>query len=70
MDHWQLLFDNNTTSSKDASSHIPTMAFIELKVAQEDGTNLDQNQIVTYESICSTFLLQLVNDGEDNSTSV
>ena len=70
MDHWQSLFDKNTTSNEEATSPIPTMASIALKVAREDGTKLDEKQIVTYESICSTFLLQLVNDGEDDSTSI
>ena len=50
MDHLQSLFDKNTTSSEDASSPIPTMVSIALKVAQEDGKKLDQ-KIVTYESI-------------------
>jgi len=70
MDRWQSLFDTNTASSEDALNPIPTMASIAVKVATEDGTKLDQKQIVTYESICSTFLLQLINDGEDDSTSI
>ena len=49
MDHWQSLFDKNTTSSEEASSPIPTMVSIVLKVAQEDGTKLDKKYIVTYE---------------------
>ena len=70
MDHWQLIFDKNTTPNGGDVSPIPTMASIAVKVVQEDGTKLDQNQIVTYESMCSAFILQLVNDGEDDSTYI
>ena len=70
MDHWQSLFDKNPSSNQDASGPIPTMTYIAAKVAREEGTKLDIKQIVTYESICATFLLQLVNGGEDDSTSI
>ena len=46
------------------------MASMAAKVAREDGTKLDLRQIITDESIYSTFLPQLVNDGEDHSTSI
>jgi len=46
------------------------MVSIAFKVDREDGTKLDPKPIVTYETICSTFLPELVNDGEDNSISV
>ena len=64
------LISNNNTSTGNAPSAIPTMASIALKVAREDGTKLDFKQCVTYETICSTFLLQLVNAGQDDSTSI
>ena len=70
MDNWQSLFDKNKSSNEDTLSPIPTMTSIAVKVALEDGTKLDSKQIVTYETICSTFLLQLVNDGEDDSSSI
>ena len=70
LDHWQSLFDKNPSSNLDDSGPIPTMASIAAKVAREEGTKLDIKQIVTYESICATFLLQLVNDGEDDTTSI
>ena len=70
INHVQSLYNKNTTTNEDALNPIPTIASIAVKVAQEEGTKLDQKQIVTYETICSTFLLQLVNEGEDDSTSI
>ncbi len=45
MDHWQLLFDNNTTSNEDTSNTIPTMVSIAIKVAREDVTKLHQKKL-------------------------
>lgn len=70
IDNLQSLYNKNTTSNEDALNPIPSIASIAMKAAQEEGTKLDQKQIVTYETICSTFLLQLVNEGEDDATSI
>ena len=70
MDHWHSIFNKYAHTYDDDSSEIPTMASIAAKVAREDDTKLDLKQIITYESICSTFLPQLVNDGEDHLTSI
>ena len=48
----------------------PTMASILANAFQEDNTELDCNQRITYETICGTFLLRLINDGIDNSTTL
>ena len=48
----------------------PTMASILANAFQEDKTELDCNQRITYETICGTFLLGLINDGIDNSITL
>ena len=68
--HWKSQFDYEPTPDDDISSPIPTIASIATKASREDGTELDMKQLITYETICSTFLLQLLNDGEDDSTSM
>ena len=70
MDHWRSLFNKDAKMYDDDSRGISTVASIAAKVAWEDSTTLDLKQIITYESICSKFLLQLVNDGEDHSTYI
>ena len=70
MYQWNPLFNKHVTTYDDDSYDIPTVACIAVKVAQEGGKNLDLKQIITYESICSTFLLQLVTDGGDHSTTI
>ena len=46
------------------------MASILAKAFQDDKTELDAKQLITYETICATFLLGLVNDGQDDSTTL
>ena len=70
IDNLQSLYNKNTTSNDDDLNPIPTIASVAVKALQEEGTKLDEKQIVTYETICSTFLLQLVNEGVDDSTSM
>ena len=48
----------------------PTMASILADAFTENKTELDRKQRVTYETICGTFLLGLINDGIDNSTTL
>ena len=62
IDNLQSLYNKNTTSNDDDLNPIPTIASVAVKALQEEGTKLDEKQIVTYETICSTFLLQLVNE--------
>ena len=70
VDLWRSAFDKNRPIEPMGQNSIPTIASIATKAALEDGIHLDEKQIVTYETICSTFLLKLVNDGDDDSTSV
>ncbi len=59
--------DDCTSSSE---TKIPTMSdFIE-DIAQKEKTVLDKKQLIVYETICSTFLLSLVDDGRDSSTTL
>ena len=46
-------------------STIPTLVDIAGKVARHEGTQMDEKQYVAYEVICCTFLLGLVNDGNN-----
>ena len=46
------------------------MTSITATVARDDGTTLYLKQNITYESICSAFLLQLVNESENYATSI
>ena len=70
IDHWHSIFNKDAQTYDDDSSEIPTMASIAVKVAREKGTKLNLKQIITYESMCSTVLLQLADDGEDHSTCI
>lgn len=43
----------------------PTLSEVARAVAQKQGTIMDMKQYVTYEILCCTFLLDLVNEGND-----
>ena len=60
----------NTTSSESSLSPIPTLVSVAVNVAQKDRTKMSLNQVVTYESVCSIFLLKPANDNENNSMSI
>ena len=70
VDHWNSMFNKDAQTYDSDSSEISSMTSIAAKVAKEDDTKLDLKQGITYESLCSMFLLQLVNDCEDYSTSI
>ena len=70
MDHWHSIFNKDKQIYDNNSGEIPTMVSIAANIAWEDGTQLDLKQVITYESICSTFLLRLVNADENQSTSI
>ena len=73
IDHWTLLFDDSVASDDDCSGHhskLPTMASILKKAFRTHGTKLDPKQLITYETICATFLLQLINEGCDRTTNL
>ena len=64
---------NESTSQQQSTSsnfNIPTLLIIACKVAQVEDLKLDEKQYITYEIICCTFLLDLVNDGGDTSTAM
>ena len=52
--------DEETTASP-----VPTLVDTARKVARYEGTQMDEKQYVAYEVICCTFLLGLVNDGNN-----
>ena len=49
---------------------VPTMVDIARKVARHEGTQMDDKQYITYEVMCCTFLLGLVNDGNNPHSSL
>ena len=57
-------FQQQSTSS---NFNIPTLSGIAGKVAQVEDLKLDEKQYITYEIICCTLLLDLVNDGGDTT---
>jgi hypothetical protein len=49
---------------------VPTLQEIARKVARLEKTKLDEKQYIAYEMIACTFLLSLVKDGNDSSTTL
>ena len=49
---------------------IPTLQEVARKVAHLEKTKLDEKQYIAYEMIACTFLLSLVKDGNDSSTTL
>jgi len=49
---------------------IPSMEDIAEEVESEDKIKLDEKQYIAYEAICATFLLSLVTEGLDDTTSI
>ena len=52
------------------TSQVPTLLEVARKVAQYEGTQMDERQYVTYEVMCCTFLLGLVKDGDNPRSSL
>ena len=52
------------------TSQVPTLLEVARKVAQYEGTQMDEKQYVTYEVMCCTFLLGLVKDGNNPRSSL
>ncbi len=67
--HWNPAHNNNRASSGN-DLQFPTIASVANEAAEEDGTPLDSKQLIAYETICATFLLGLINDGDDDCTSL
>jgi Mrp family chromosome partitioning ATPase len=49
---------------------IPTLAETARKVARLENLKLDEKQYIAYETIACTFLLGLVHDGNDPTTTL
>ena len=65
--------ENNITEDNHQSTSmhkIPTMAGTARKVAKLEKRKLDEKQYIAYEMIASTFLLGLVRDGNDPTTTL
>ena len=65
--------ENNLTEDEHQSTSmnkIPTMAGTARKVAKLEKRKLDENSYIAYEMIASTFLLGLVRDGNDPTTTL
>jgi hypothetical protein len=62
--------DDISTMSISSEGHIPSMTDIANRVAKEEGKELDEKQMITYEAICATFLLGLVVDGQNETTNL
>ena len=63
-------FDNDNISANSDFGLFPTLSGVAEKAATESGNRLDQKQMIVYETICSTFLLGLVNEGNDETTAL
>jgi hypothetical protein len=48
----------------------PTMAGVVKRLVTQEGKLLDEKQYMTYEIICCTFLLELLRDAQDDTTSL
>ena len=58
--------ETNSNSDKETSAlSVPTLVDTARKVARYKGTNMDEKQYVTYEIMCCTFLLGLVNESNN-----
>ena len=62
--------DNENISACSDVSSFPTISGVANKAAKERGNRLDDKQMIVYETICATFLLGLVNDGNDETTAL
>lgn len=63
--------DNNTAENQTpVTNKIPTLVETARKVARLQNIELDDKQYIAYEMIACTFLLGLVNDGNDPSTTL
>jgi hypothetical protein len=58
----------NDTDGDSSQSNVPSMNDILQQVEKQEGTKLDDKQILTYRSICATFLLGLIQDGINDKT--
>ena len=61
---------NNSNEDSHQSIQIPTMASVLKRDFRKKGTVLDPMQRITYEGICATFLLKLVNNGANSTTTL
>lgn len=73
--YMELDFENETNITRNENQNtniakIPTMAGTARKVARLEKRKLDEKQYIAYEMIASTFLLGLVCDGNDPSTTL
>lgn len=57
-------------SRKSEHNIIPTLSQVARKVARLEKTKLDEKQYIAYEMIACTFLLGLLNDGNDKNTKL
>jgi hypothetical protein len=63
--------DNNMAENQTlVTDKIPTLVETARKVARLQNIELDDKQYIAYKMIASTFLLGLVNDGNDPSTTL
>ena len=62
---------NNTDDNQTKNiNKIPTLAETARKVARLENLKLDEKQYIAYEIIACTFLLGLVHDGNDPTTTL
>ena len=62
--------DNDSISAYSDVSSFPTISGVANTAAKESGNRLDEKQMIVYETICATFLLSLVNEGNDETTAL
>ena len=58
------------SATTEALNAVPSMEEIAEQVRNEEGIELDEKQNISYEAICATFLLSLVREGRDVTTSL
>lgn len=62
--------DNIFDDQVEQSLNIPTLQSVALKVAREEGTQLDRKQYIAYEILASTLLLDLLEDTKMTTTTL
>jgi len=49
---------------------VPTLVDVVMNIARGEGMHMDEKQYITYEVLCCTFLLGLVNEGSDSNSKL
>jgi len=62
--------DGSTSSTTSQLYSSPSLVDVARRVAKADGTKMDEKQYITYEVVCCSFLLGIVNEGHDKDSKL